>query len=85
MSDVQLKILIAILFALMILSLFDGLYILFKDEGAPASKRLFHRLVIRVCLALALLTTMAYGVYSGKLHSAAPWHRPGMGPAAPTP
>jgi predicted secreted protein len=76
MSAIQLKIVILLLLGLMIASLFNGLFILFQDQGAPGSKRTFHRLVIRVGLATALLTTMWYGFYTGKLHSTAPWDRP---------
>ena len=76
MSTLQLKALILLLLILMVLSLFNGLYVLFQDQGTPESKRTFHRLVIRVCLATALLSTMVYGFYSGKLQSRAPWNHP---------
>lgn len=76
MSGSQLKTLILVLMVLMVISLFNGLYILFQDNGAPDSKRTFHRLVIRVTLASALLSAMVYGFYTGKLHSSAPWDRP---------
>lgn len=78
MSAQQLKILILILIVMMVISLFNGLYVLFQDQGAPESRRTFHRLVIRVCLAATLLGTMIYGFYTGKLHSSAPWNRPGI-------
>ncbi len=76
MSATQLKILILVLMLLMLVSLFNGLFILFKDNGAPDSRRTFHRLVVRASLAAALLGTMVYGFYSGKLQSHAPWNRP---------
>lgn len=76
MSGSQLKILILVLMALMVISLFNGLLVLFQDNGAPDSKRTFHRLVIRVTLASALLSAMVYGFYTGKLQSSAPWDRP---------
>lgn len=76
MSALQLKALILLLMFLMTISLFNGLYILFKDNGAPESRRTFHRLVIRVSLAFALLATMVYGFYTGKLKSEAPWNQP---------
>ncbi len=76
MSELQLKALILLLMFLMVISLFNGLYILFKDNGAPDSRRTFHRLVIRVSLAATLLLTMVYGFYTGKLKSAAPWNQP---------
>lgn len=76
MSALQLKALILLLMFLMTISLFNGLYVLFKDNGAPESNRTFHRLVIRAGLAFALLTAMVYGFYTGKLESEAPWNRP---------
>jgi len=74
MSSLQLKMLIALLMLMMVASLFNGLWVLFKDNGAPDSKRTFHRLVIRVTLAAALLACMVYGFMSGKLQSRAPWN-----------
>lgn len=76
MSELQLKALILLLMFLMVVSLFNGLYVLFKDNGAPESRRTFHRLVIRASLAFALLVTMVYGFYTGKLKSDAPWNQP---------
>lgn len=74
MSALQLKMLIALLMLLMVISLFNGLWVLFQDNGAPDSKRTFHRLVIRAALAAALLVCMVYGFMSGKLRSTAPWN-----------
>lgn len=76
MSALQIKALILLLVFLMFVSLFNGLYVLFKDDGDPESRRTLHRLVIRVSLATALLITMIYGFYSGKLESNAPWNKP---------
>jgi len=76
MSELQLKALILLLMFLMVVSLFNGLYVLFKDNGDPKSRRTLHRLVIRVSLASALLITMIYGFYTGKLKSHAPWNQP---------
>ncbi len=76
MSTAQLKMIIFVLIVLMLISLFNSLFVLFQDNGAPESKRLLHRLIIRVSLATALLATMIYGFYSGKLHSSAPWNNP---------
>ena len=78
MSALQLKCVIVLLLLLMVLSLFNGLYILFQDQGAPESKRTFHQLVIRVSLASMLLTAMIYGFATGKLHSSAPWNNPAV-------
>lgn len=76
MSPTQLKALIIVLMIMMLISLFDGLYVLFKDSGAPESKRTFHRLVIRAGIAAAMFAAIVYGFQSGKLHSKAPWNRP---------
>ena len=76
MSEPQLKALILLLMFLMAVSLFNGLYVLFKDNGAPDSRHTFHRLVIRASLAVALLLAMVYGFYTGKLKSGAPWNQP---------
>ena len=76
MSALQLKALILLIMFLMAMSLFNGLYVLFKDDGDPESKRTFHRLAVRVSLALALLIAMVYGFYTGKLESGAPWNQP---------
>lgn len=75
MSALHLKILILLLMFLMALSLFHSLYILFKDDGNPTSRRTFYNLVARVSLAVALLATMVYGFYTGKLESSAPWNQ----------
>lgn len=83
MSAIHLKIIILILIVMMILSLFNGLYVLFQDQGAPESRRTFHRLVLRVLLAFLLLSTMVYGFYSGKLQSSAPWNNPAIRKQAP--
>lgn len=76
MSELQLKALILLLMFLMAVNLFNSLYVLFKDNGDPESRRTFHRLVIRAGLAFALLATMVYGFYTGKLKSDAPWNQP---------
>ena len=78
MSTQQLQTLILVLLLLMALSLSQSLYVLFKDNGSPKSKRTFHSLIVRVTLAVALLSTMIYGFYSGKLHSNAPWNNPAI-------
>lgn len=76
MSALHLKILILLLMFFMALSLFHSLYILFKDDGDPTSRRTFYNLVTRVSLAVALLAAMVYGFYTGKLESEAPWNQP---------
>ena len=78
MSTQQLQLLIAIILLMMAISLLRSLYVLFKDNGNPTSKRTYHSLVVRVTLATALLTTMMYGFYTGKLQSRAPWNNPAL-------
>jgi hypothetical protein len=62
----------------MAIRLLRSLYLLFKDNGDPKSKRTYHSLVVRVTLATALLSTMIYGFYTGKLQSHAPWNNPAV-------
>ncbi len=78
MSTQQLQTLILVLLLLMALSLSQSLYVLFKDNGSPKSKRTLRSLIVRVTLATALLSTMIYGFYSGKLRSNAPWNNPAI-------
>lgn len=76
MTGTQLKALLLVLFILMFISLFNGVFVLFKDNGNPESRRTFQKLAIRAALAVAIFSTMAYGFYTGKLHSRAPWSQP---------
>lgn len=69
----SLKIAVVILFVLMVISLFIGSVFLFRDQGSPSRKRTFYLLVIRAALAVALFSTIAYGIASGKFRSQAPW------------
>lgn len=85
MTGTQLKILIIVLIILMLISLFNGLFILFKDNGAPDSKRTFRRLVLRVVLASAIFSAMGYGFYTGKLQNRAPWANPSTTSPSPVP
>ena len=71
----MLKILILILLAGVLLSLFSGLSFLFKDTSVPESKRLMYALGIRVSLTAALLITIFAGLYTGHLELSAPWHQ----------
>ncbi|WP_075186386.1 DUF2909 domain-containing protein [Teredinibacter haidensis] len=73
MSPATLKIAIVILFIAVIASLSSGLVFLFKDLGASESKRTLYALGVRITLAAALLMTIGYGIYSGKLANTAPW------------
>ncbi|CAH0992991.1 hypothetical protein SIN8267_03130 [Sinobacterium norvegicum] len=68
-----LKIAIVIIFFLLLISLFSGLFFLLKDQGN--SKRTLHSLTLRVSLTAILLGLVSYGVISGELKSQAPWDR----------
>jgi hypothetical protein len=71
-----LKIIIFILLIGVVVSLFSGLFFLFKDAEKTDSRRTLHALGVRVTLAAALLATMFYGFYTGQLRMGtnAPWH-----------
>lgn len=76
MGAMLLKIIIVALLIGVIASLGSGLVFLFKDSDKPQSRRTLHALGVRVTLAIALLATVAYGLYSGqlKMGASAPWH-----------
>ena len=57
-----------------LVSLFSGLFFLFKDNEVEDSKRTLYALGIRVTLATALVATICYGIYTGELTLNAPWH-----------
>jgi uncharacterized PurR-regulated membrane protein YhhQ (DUF165 family) len=71
------KIVIIVLLAGVVLSLFSSLAFLFKDSERPESKRALYALGIRITLAGALLLTVLYGFATGELSmgSNAPWHQ----------
>ncbi|MEE2824763.1 MAG: DUF2909 domain-containing protein [Pseudomonadota bacterium] len=72
----MLKIIIVLLLLGVIASLTSGLVFLFKDTDQPDSKRTLYALGIRITLAGLLLSTIAYGFYTGELRMGvnAPWH-----------
>lgn len=74
--DVVLKIVIVVLLAGVVLSLFSGLVFLFKDSDRQDSRRTLYALGVRITLAAALLLTVFYGFYTGQLRMGtnAPWH-----------
>lgn len=78
-----LKIIIVILFIAVLFSLSGALVFLLKDMGS-ASKRTLYLLGIRVSLAALLLACIFYGLYTGQLHSSAPWDRGVESPAHST-
>lgn len=72
----MLKVIIVVLLIGVVVSLFSGLFFLFKDTGRSDSRRTLHALGVRVTLAAALLATVFYGFYTGQLRlgTNAPWH-----------
>ena len=62
---------IMILLILLLISLASGLLFLVKDQGR--TRRTLYALGVRVSLAALLMAVVAYGFYSGELHSKAPW------------
>jgi len=69
-----LKAIIVLLFIAVLISLSSALVFLMKDVGNPR-KRTLYALGIRVVLAAALVGTIAWGIYSGRLSSQAPWDK----------
>lgn len=67
-----LKIIIVFLFIGLLVSLTSGLIFLLKDIESP-SKRTLYALGIRITLAVLLLITIFFGLYTGHLGSGAPW------------
>lgn len=80
-----LKVLIVVLLAGVVLSLFSGLIFLFKDADRTDSKRTLYALGVRVTLATALLITISYGFFTGQLRMGtnAPWHNAAAQSQAP--
>jgi len=68
------KVIILLLLLAIFVSLFSGLVFLFKDSDKQDSKRTLHTLGVRITLAVALIATIGYGLYSGELVISAPWH-----------
>ncbi|MEE4360429.1 MAG: DUF2909 domain-containing protein [Pseudomonadales bacterium] len=73
MPTAVLKILIVILFLAVVASLSSALVFLFKDQE-EGRKRTLYALGTRIVLAASLLGLVAYGLQTGQLTLAAPWH-----------
>ena len=71
----MLKVIIIVLLIGVIVSLFSGLFFLFKDAEKRDSRRTLHALGVRVTLAAALLATVFYGFYTGQLRDECPLAR----------
>ena len=80
----MLKVIIVLLLLGVIVSLFSGLVFLFKDSDTQGSKRTLYALGVRISLAVALLGTVSWGIYSGELRMNAPWHNRPPPAEAPT-
>lgn len=70
-----LKVVIVVLLFGVVASLFSGLVFLFKDSDKAGSKRTLYALGVRITLAIALVATVSYGIYTGELGMNAPWHQ----------
>jgi hypothetical protein len=69
-----LKVIIVLLFIAVVISLSSALVFLMKDVG-NSRKRTLYALGIRIALAVALVSTITWGIYSGQLTSQAPWDK----------
>ena len=65
------KVALIILFLALLASLGSGLFFLMKDQGT--TRRTLNSLGVRITIAAALMVLLAYGIYTGKLRSQAPW------------
>ena len=69
-----LKFIIVLLFIGIIVSLSSALVFLMKYVG-NTRKRTLYALGVRIFLAVALVATIIWGIYSGQLGSKAPWDK----------
>jgi len=69
----MLKIIIVLLLIAIVLSLFSGALFFFKDQGS--TKRTLYALGVRIALAILLILTIGYGVFTGELKLSAPWYQ----------
>ena len=67
----MLKFIIAVLALAMLVSLFSSAFFLLKDKGNTV--RAFYTLRVRVSLAVMLLLTIGYGLFTGQLGLNSPW------------
>ncbi|MCK5880690.1 MAG: DUF2909 domain-containing protein [Sinobacterium sp.] len=69
----MIKLSILITFILLTISLFSGLFIVYKDKGE--GNRGLYALIIRVSLAVLLMLQVIWGIATGQIGSRAPWDR----------
>ncbi len=67
----MLKFIIAVLALAMLLSLFSSAFFLLKDKGNTV--RAIYSLRVRVTIAMLLLVTIGYGLFTGQLGLNSPW------------
>ena len=67
----MLKFIILVLALAMLASLFSSAFFLLKDKGNTS--RAIYTLRVRVTIAMLLLLTIGYGLYTGQLGLNSPW------------
>ena len=67
----MLKFIIAVLALAMLVSLFSSAFFLLKDKGNTV--RAIYSLRVRVTIAMLLLVTIGYGLFTGQLGLNSPW------------
>ena len=67
----MLKFIIAVLALTMLVSLFSSAFFLLKDKGNTV--RAIYSLRVRVTIAMLLLLTVGYGLFTGQLGLNSPW------------
>tara|TARA_B100000900_G_scaffold271795_1_gene232162 strand:- start:2148 stop:2354 length:207 start_codon:yes stop_codon:yes gene_type:complete len=67
----MLKFIIAILALAMLVSLFSSAFFLLKDKGDTV--RAIYSLRVRVTIAMLLLLTIGYGLFTGQIGLNSPW------------
>jgi len=67
----MLKFIIAVLALTMLVSLFSSAFFLLKDKGNTV--RAIYSLRVRVTIAMLLLLTIGYGLFTGQLGLNSPW------------
>ncbi|HIZ51823.1 MAG TPA: DUF2909 domain-containing protein [Candidatus Pseudomonas excrementavium] len=65
-----LKIIIVLLLAAIVISLFSGALFL---RDAESGGRLVNALTLRISLTVAVMLLIVWGLWSGQLHWGAPW------------
>ena len=67
----MLKFIIAVLALAMLVSLFSSAFFMLKDKGSTV--RAIYSLRVRVTIAMLLLLTIGYGLFTGQLGLNSPW------------